>query len=178
MSYLNFEFKLLARMMQHYRFDVLRDLGMSDDETTHIEASCDFQIPQHLGSPIEKYRELIGPEVQIRQLGQDIPEVFRGSTEHLFLLMLWPHLYWVVNRQPNGQTWGAGFQNQAILDFPRLDPSIIRVGVWTRAAIEQLADRYKLYDGWDEEIVVHFTFKDQHYQGKFILGLLQDWQKL
>jgi hypothetical protein len=104
--------------------------------------------------------------------------VFRGSTVHRFLLMLWPHLYWVVNRDPHGKSWGVGFQNQAVLGFHRLDPSLVRAGVWTRAALERVADQHELYDGWDEEAVIRFHFGAHRYEGRFIFGLLLSWRRL
>jgi hypothetical protein len=123
------------------------------------------------------YSNLLGDEVESRIVG-NLPEPFAGSTAHYFLLMLWPHLYWVVHSKPDGTTWGPEFQNQANLRYRALEPSVIRPGVWTRKTLESLADSYDLHDGWDERVIVRFGIRERRYEGVFVLGLLQEWREI
>ena len=175
---LSFELLLLDRMSEAYKASALREIGLTPTEAARIREQCTLKLPEQLDSDLTTYATLVGTEVKKERLSHEVPEVFAGSRAHYFLLMLWPHLYWVVNSRPDGQSWGVGFQNQAALRFDEVDPCAVRVGLWTRTALERIADHHELYDGWDEQIVIRFTFGQRRYEGSFVFGLLQDWREL
>ena len=175
---LAFELRLLDRMSKGYAAATLHEVGLSEAEAASIRARCTLKLPAQLDSDLDVYKSLLGEPVETRPVGIAVPQVFAGSTVNYFLLTVWPHLYWAVNRRPDGQSWGVGFCNQASLKFVDLDPSIIRRGIWTRSAVESIADRHELYDGWDEQALIRFHFSDRCYEGNFVFGLLQDWQRI
>lgn len=175
---LGLELRLLERMSDRYAKSILREVGLDEADAVQIRAQCQLKLPEQLDSDVAIYTSLLGAAVKSRSLGDDVPELFAGSTANDFLLTLWPHLYWTVNTRPDGQSWGVGFRNQVALNFKSIDPSIIRRGVWTRSALEHLADHHELHDGWDEQVQIRFAFDGATYEGSFVFGLLQDWRRI
>jgi hypothetical protein len=175
---LSFELRVLERMSEAYAADLLEEIGLTKAKAAEIRAQCPLSLPEQLDSDLDTYSGLLGPAVKSESLGNDVPAVFSGSVANNFLLTLWPHLYWTVNTRPDGRSWGVGFRNQVALDFEQIDASMIRRGVWTRSALEELADQHELYDGWDERVLVRFSFGVRVYAGTFVFGLLQDWKRL
>jgi hypothetical protein len=175
---LSFELRLLERMSERYASSTLQEIGLAEAEAARIRAQCPLKLPEQLDSDVTIYTSLLGKPVQSQSLGNDVPEVFAGSTANYFVLPLWPHLYWAVNTRPDGRAWGVGFRNQAALDFEQIEPSVIRKGLWTRSALEHIADHHELYDGWDEQALIRFDFGNHRYEGDFVFGLLQGWRKL
>lgn len=165
-------------MSEGYASFSLQEIGLNDAEAAGIRAQCPINLPQQLDSDLATYVILLGKPVKSESLGNDVPDVFAGSTINYFMLPLWPHLYWTVNTHPGQGSWGVGFHNQAAIEFENIDPSVIRRGIWTRSALEHIADSHDLYDGWDEQAVIRFAFGDDRYEGNFVFGLLQDWRKL
>jgi hypothetical protein len=175
---LPFELNVLGRMSERYASITLQEIGLTEADAARIRQQCSLKLPEHLDSDVGAYVRLLGDPVRTEPLGKDIPEVFAGSTSNYFVLSLWPHLYWTVNTCPHGRSWDVGFRNQISFDFEQIDPAVIRVGLWTRSALEHLADHHELYDGWDERVAIRFDFGEHRYEGTFVLGLLQHWQKL
>ncbi len=176
---LSFELRALERMSEAYVSAVLDDIGFTREEAMEISAQCPLRLPAQLDSGLEVYTSLLGPAARSAPLEDDgVPGVFAGSVAHDFLLTLWPHLYWRVQSRPDGRSWGVGFRNQVALRFEQINTSIVRRGVWTRVALEELADQYELHDGWDEQAIVRFAFGARRYEGTFVFGLLQEWTSL
>jgi len=175
---LSFELRLLERMSERYASSILQEIGIAAADAARIRAQCSLKLPEQLDSDVATYASLLGKPVKSQPLGDDVPEVFAGSTANYFVLLLWPHLYWAVNTRPDGRAWGVGFCNQVALDFEQIEPSLIRKGLWTRSALEHIADNHELYDGWDEQALIRFAFGSHRYEGNFVFGLLQDWRKL
>jgi hypothetical protein len=175
---LSFELCLLERMSDSYASSTLQEIGIAEAEAARIRAKCPLKLPEQLDSDLATYASLLGSPVRNQSLGNDVPEVFAGSVTNYFILPLWPHLYWTVNTRPDGRSWGMGFRNQIELYFNPIDPTVIRKGLWTRSALENVADHHELYDGWDEQAVIRFGFGSDRYEGNFVFGLLQDWRKL
>jgi len=174
---LSFELLLLDRMTSDYVTSTLREIGLSPAEAALIRKRCRLRIPEQLGSSVATYASLLGPEATQKGSGCML-ELLPESVAHSFRLVLWPHLFWVVHSDPAGRSLAVGFQNQVDLEFEDLDPSLVRVGLWTRFELERLADSHEIYDGWDEEVVVRFAFGKHHYEGKFVFGLLQRWKRI
>jgi hypothetical protein len=177
-SRLSFELSLLGQMSETYQASVLREIGLTEAEAIEIRRRSPLKVPEQLDSALEAYADLLGLEVKSEPLGHSVPEPFAGSTAHSFSLMLWPHLYWVVNRRPDGRSWGASFQNQAPIGFAQMDGAMVRVGLWTRMALERVAEHHELYDGWDDYVVIRFVLGGRRCEGTFVFGLLQEWRKL
>lgn len=175
---LSFEFALLAGMSQPYVKSVLQTILLPESEARRLGQECDLVLPAQLASELSIYVDLLGPEVKRRSPSGDVPTAFTGSTSHCFTLSLWPHLYWVVNRHPRGSSWGVGFENQTQPAFREFGPEVVRPGVWTRGALDSLADHSEIYDGWDERSVVRFGFGSGRYEGEFVFGLLQAWRQV
>lgn len=178
MNSLSFEFALLARMSPNYAKAVLEQTGYSAETAKQLAAMCALELPGQLTSDVETYAGLLGPEVPESHVGYEVPAALSGSTAHCFQLMLWPHLFWVVHRRPDGGCWSVGFQNQTVVAIRELEPSAVRVGLWSRTTLQLLADSHELYDGWDEHAVVRFAFGKERYEGNFHFGLLDDWKLL
>lgn len=174
---LSFELLLLNTMSEAYRASVLREIMLTEAEASKIRAQCQLKLPAEVGSDLVTYIRILGPEVE-NTAGYRMSGALAGSTAHCFILTLWPHLFWVVHRRPDGTSWEVGFQNQAVIDFKEVEPSTVRVGLWTRTTLEHIADRSEVYDGWDEQVVVRFDFGDRRYEGEFVFGLLQEWRQL
>lgn len=172
---LSFQLLLLSRMSASYRDAVLGDIGMSETEAARIHRTCSLRLPQQLDSDLATYTALLGQPVKSEKLA-NVPAVFSGSTAHHFVMPLWPHLYWTVNSRPDGASWGVGFRNQVEPGSVSCDPSIVRRGVWTRSALESIAARADVHDGWDEEVVLRLELAGGVYEASFIFGLLQDWR--
>ncbi len=151
-----------------YKLSVLREIGLAEADAAELQKESTLQYPSLAASDLANYQKLLGPEVPRDNV--------TGSTAHYFLLMLWPHLFLVLEEIEKGSPCAIGFENQAVMTFQAFDPRTIRAGLWTRRALEQIADRHQLYDGWDEEVVVRFTFGDRLFEGTFVFGLLQDWR--
>jgi hypothetical protein len=165
---LSFELVLLDRMSRDYKRSVLHEIGLTEAEAAELQKECTLKYPALAASDLANYRKLLGPEVP----GNDLT----GCNAHYFLLMLWPHLFLVLEEFEKGGPCAIGFENQAIPIFQAFDPRTIRAGLWTRRALEQIADRHQLHDGWDEEVVVRFSFGDRLFEGIFVFGLLQEWR--
>jgi len=165
-------------MSKVYRESVLHEIGLADADAGAARAQCALNISDLSKIDLATYGRVLGAEVKSAPLIDDVAEAFVGSTAYYFLLVLWPHLYWIVNRAPGGGTWGIGFRNQVDLRFERFEPSLVRVGLWTRNSLEKLADDHEIYDGWDEEVIVRFRFGPRRYEGTFTFGLLQNWRAL
>ena len=165
---LNFELVLLERMFRDYKLSVLHDIGITEAEAAGLQKESTLKYPALASSDLASYRKLLGPEVTRESL--------TGSSAHYFTLMLWPHLFWVLEESGESGPCAIGFENQVVPVFQAFDPRTIRAGLWTRRALEQIADRHQLHDGWDEEVVVRFTFGEILFEGTFVFGLLQEWR--
>lgn len=176
---LGFELMLLERMLESYRASVLADVGLTRADFITLRSACVLKYPEECTSPLATFVDYLGPAAKTGPV-HDASESFAGSTAYSFLLTLWPHLYWDVNLQPGeGQRpWGVGFQNQARVTLPEVEPAFIRPGIWTLSAVEALADDHELHDGWDEHIVMHLTFGRRRFEGTFVYNLLQDWREI
>jgi hypothetical protein len=162
-------------MASAYRASVLREIGISDAEAARVAAQCQLRLPAELSSDVAVYVGLLGPPLRTEPLGDRAPKLFPASTEHVFILPLWPHLFWIVNSKPGGGSWGVGFRNQVELGVTMVDPRVVRPGVWTRHSLEGTARRSVPIDGWDEEIVLRLEFSTQQFEARFVFGLLQEW---
>jgi hypothetical protein len=169
-SSLSFELVLLDRMSRDYKLSVLHEIGLTEAAAAELQKGCRSQYPALAASDLANYQKLLGPEIP----RDKVP----GCNAHYFLLMLWPHLFLVIEELEKGGPCAIGFENQAVPVFQAFDPGTIRAGLWTRRALEQIADRHQLHDGWDEEVVVRFAFGDRLFEGKFVFGLLQEWRSV
>lgn len=174
---MSFQFLLLNRMSASYRAAVLSEVGISETEAARIRRTCKFRIPQELGSDLLRYTDLLGPPLTSEQSGPNVPPALSGCTAHQFGMPLWPHLYWTVHSGPDGSTSEVGFRNQVEQSLS-CDPSLVRRGVWTRSALESVASRVEVHDGWDEEVVLRLELAGGVYQASFMFGLLQDWRQV
>jgi len=174
---LGFELLILQRMLPTYQAAVLGEIGLTETEAALARSGISSRFPADFSTDFGVYANLLGPAYRVEQV-DDAPPSFAGSTAHYYLLMLWPHLFWVVNCSPSGTPWNAGFRNQVGFRFSPFDPRRVRVGLWTRSALEEQADRHELYDGWDENSVVHFSFGSSRYEARFTLELLEEWKQL
>lgn len=174
---MSFELVLLHAMGEPTSSSILAALGLDSDEAARIRESCAFRVPQDLDGALSRYVAFLGDPLASETVIAP-PVEFSGSIKHRFVLMLWPHLHWVVHERPDGRSWCVGFENQAAMGPRNFDPAMVRAGLWTRAALERLSHSHQLHDGWDERAVVHFTFQDECYEGTFCLGLLQEWRAL
>ncbi len=126
-------------------------------------------------------RELIPPELEtlVHILGAPAlttPAKEEGSAlTHLFILPLWPHLFWAVDQQHEGYLWDARFCNQHAWGEGGMDPSLIRRGVWTKESLDRIADRWDFCSGWDEAETRRFHFSSAIFEGDLVFGLLQNW---
>ena len=175
---LGFELSLLECMSPEYRDSVLQELAINDGEAAKIRSSCKIKLPEQIHSGLQIYTEILGEEIPSERLNYTIPNDLSGSSAHSFLLMLWPHLLWVVHRRPGGDCWEVGFQNQTVIEIENFDPSMVRIGLWTRRALQALSDEFNVRDGWDERISICFVFGQEHYEGTFSFGLLDRWSRI
>ncbi len=174
-----FQMELLRVMNRSYRDGLLRDLDLTHEDILELSQHSEIVISENccfVG--LSKYVEVLGApaHTQALELAPDNP--FVGSTRYHFLLDLWPHLFWAVNEQPNGGLWGVEFHNQFPWDTTSLDLSNVRPGVWTRQALEPMADHVRMVDGWNEAITLDLTFQEEVYRASFVLGLLQSWARV
>jgi hypothetical protein len=154
---------------------VLAAVGLDSDEATRVRNSCAFRVPQDLDAALSRYVALLGNPFATESIVAP-PEDLSGSIKHKFILMLWPHLHWVVHERPDGRSWGVGFENQVAMSPRNFSPAMVRSGLWTRTALERLSQSHQLHDGWDERVVVRFNFQGECFEGTFCLGLLQEWR--
>jgi hypothetical protein len=173
---LNFELVLLERMPREYKLGILREIGLTESQAAELRGTSILQYPDFASSDLSTYREILGPEVSSDHAGLANRVRRRGSTPHHFLTILWPHLFFVVEEFDGSTSCGVAFENQASPDLEKFDSANVRAGLWTRRALEELADGYELYDGWDEEVVIRFTFGSRQFEGRFVLGLLHEWR--
>jgi hypothetical protein len=167
---LSFELVLLDRMSRDYKLAVLREIGLTEAEAAELQKKSALNYSDLAASDLATYRKILGPEVPRDQL--------TGRSAYYFSLMLWPHLFLVLEEFENGSPCAIGFENQAALRFQAFDPRTIRAGLWTRRALEQIADRHESHDGWDEEVVIRFAFGDRLFEGTFVFGVLQEWRSV
>lgn len=174
-----FELLLLERMLESYRASVLADVGLTRKKFATLRAQCSLQHPEELTADVDRLKDVLGSPLRSEPV-VDAPEPFVGSTAHLFVLTLWPHLYWVVNEQPQRgyRPWGVGFRNQVQVASAGFEPSLVRVGLWTQSALEAIAATHTLHDGWNEQAEVRFSFGEREFQGKFVYELLQEWHEV
>jgi hypothetical protein len=174
-----FELLLLERMLESYRASVLAGVGLTRKEVAALRANCSLQHPEELTADVDRLKEVLGSPARSEPV-MDAPEPFVGSTAHLFVLTLWPHLYWVVNEQAQRgyRPWGVGFRNQVQFAPSKFEPSLVRAGLWTQSALETIAARHKVHEGWNEQAVVRFSFGEREYQGTFVYELLQEWHRV
>jgi len=170
---------LLHRMHHSYRDIVLAELGVSLSDAAVLREKCSLRHPQELLADIATLTKLVGTAVKTEPVPNP-PEMFAGSTAHYFILSLWPHLFWVANAspKPGHVPWGVGFQNQWPIDLHRVNPATIRVGLWTLLEVERVADSRENCEGWNEESIDRFVFGNHCYEGLFMYGLLQRWQRV
>jgi hypothetical protein len=165
-------------MSEAYRTSVLTELGLSDADAKRIPSTCALRVPEHLRGEISMYIQILGPAIAPDIAGCSEALSAADGRSHRFQLMLWPHLDWVVNERPDGTCFDVGFRNQIMWKSRAIDPSVVRIGVWTRSELERLSDAHELYDGWDQLTVSRFSFAGQQYEGSFGYRLLQEWRKL
>jgi len=177
MSSFPFEFLLLEHMTPTYREATLRALGMPPDQIAAHRKQCSLLLPDQLDSDVTVYEQLLGPPAK-QEPCKDLPSQFAGSVAYLFVLMLWPDLFWVVHRRPDGGSWGVGFRNQHNRPPRSFDPSLVRPGLWTRELLQRVAPTWTLHDGWNEKLAIRFSIDDGLYEGLFVLGLLQEWRRV
>lgn len=177
-SRLSFEFQLLYSMLDDYRAALLKEVGMSFTEASRLAGRCPLRVPDDLTEPPSTFAEVLGPAARTGPLSVSAPANLRGRRAQYFVLSLWPHLYWAVSDEPDQSIpFGACFLNQADELVSALDPAIVRPGVWTRPALERLADHVSIHDGWDERVTWRFHFGSTKYLGTFTFGLLDEWRR-
>lgn len=163
-------------MSPRIRTAVHAGLHLSEKELDELEAACPIRLPDpDFGrrTPIALYEEVLGrAAIQRTSAAPSVP----GTTEHAFILPSWPHMFWIVREGPNGDTFSAGFENQYAAAARCLKPQLIRPELVTLDLIKQVAREWKFYDGWDEDVTVHFSFPEGTFEGRFVWGLLQEWQ--
>ena len=172
---LSFELVLLDRMSSVYKMNALLEMGLTEAEAKQLRDTCVLKYPDLAASNLETFRRILGPETPGNNQLVANRERRPGCTPHHFVLMIWPHLFFVVEEFHGANSCGIGFENQAAIRAQTFDPRAVRGGIWTRRALEMLADRHEVRDGWDEEVVVRFAFGDRMFEGRFVLGLLQEW---
>lgn len=174
---LAFELMLLERMTDRIRTETLNAIGLDEAEAARISNVCSLRLPEQASSDLADYMRPLGREAAVKQLDNAESGVFAPSTAHCFTLMLWPHLYWVVNQGPDGRSWGVGFQNQARVLVPEFEPQFVRPGLWTRPTLHALADAHEVLDGWEESVLERLSFGPRRYDAAFVFGLLQQWTR-
>ena len=175
---LNFELLLLDRMSRDYKLSILHEIGLTEAEAKQLREKCSLKYPGLAESDAATFRNILGSEIPRGHITCGNVELPAGCSAHYFLLMLWPHLFWVVQQCKDATSCEIGFENQTDLSFLQFDPRLVRVGLWTRGALEKIADRHELCDGWDEEVVIQFAFGSRLFKGTFVFGLLQEWLAL
>jgi len=175
---LAFELSLLNLMDEEVRLDTLKRIGLDVSDMLRGKEASDLRLPDRAASPVGAYVDVLGPEALVRKLHQSEAGDFAPSDAHCFSLSLWPHLYWVVNRAADGQSWGVGFQHQGRVMLEELEPDHIQPVLWTRDALHSLADSHVMFDGWEESVVERFRFGPREYEGAFVFGLLQRWTRV
>ncbi|MCA9590901.1 MAG: hypothetical protein KC657_36640 [Myxococcales bacterium] len=173
----SFQAHLLKRMTAEIRTRAAAALGLTAAQIDTVGDSCPIQIPDKGQTGIKRYEALLGSSVR-RRLCLDVPDSFRGSIEHAFVLPLWPHLFWIVRESTRGTTWGLGFENQYDAPIPSMQAGAFRPELVTLRLLRQLADSSELVDGWDEETVQRFACNGEVYEGAFVWGLMQSWQRV
>lgn len=98
------ELSLLQLMADDIRTSTLRSVGMDEAEAIRIQAATKLRLPQQASSALGDYVLLLGPEAVVRRLDDSDIRVFAPSRAHCFSLVLWPHLYWVVNQSSDGRS--------------------------------------------------------------------------
>ena len=175
---LSFELLLLSKMPESFSATVLAELSMSREEAARHADACGLTIPDALLEPPSTFVRLLGAPAKVGALSAGAPPELLGSPAQFFHLDLWPHLNWAVSDEPSGEVkFGAIFLNQTEIHLEDLDPSLIRVGLWTLSTLRKAADSHALKDGWDERVVVEFRFGDRKYLGTFTFDLLNEWRR-
>jgi hypothetical protein len=178
-SSLPFELAVLEAMPEMYAAELLASVSLSLADVKRIRAECLVGPADLMTLDAESYVELLGPPKLTRRLEYAEANVFAPSSAHSYSLLLWPHLYWVVNIDSDARTWGVGFQNQGPMAFKSFLPEFVRPGFWTRSALRDQAVSEKPYDGWENALTVHLQFRDGgQYEASYIFGLLNGWKKL
>ncbi|MBX3188119.1 MAG: hypothetical protein KF819_13950 [Labilithrix sp.] len=172
----SFQLHILKRMSPTVRQAALQCLGLSPDEAEKLEATCPIRIPTLNRIPISAYEDLLGHAVvQRTALGGTPPG---GAIEHMFVLPLWPHLFWTVREAPSGAGDPIGFENQHRAPPRCLEPASFRPELVTLRLLKHVAQQSATYDGWDEDVIVHFDFPEGRFEGHFVWDLLQEWRRL
>lgn len=165
-------------MSERIRAAVLDGLGLSQEESDRLEATCPIRLPDpNLGrqTPISLYEELLGRAVLQRAAA---PPSHAGATEHAFILPSWPHMFWTVREAATGETFSVGFENQCAVPARYLKPQCIRPELITLDLLKRIAHEWKFHDGWDWYVTMHFQFHEGTFEGRFVWGLLQEWRKV
>jgi len=166
-------------MSYPYRAALLAEIGVSQDAAALLAKACDFTIPDALIEPPSVFVKLLGRPAKIAPISSGVPQALLGCPAQFFSLNLWPHLYWVVSDDTGGKIpFGACFMNQADIHIDDFDPALVRIGLWTRHALEQFADRFLIHDGWSERGEYEYHFGSQRYLGGFTFNLLDSWRRL
>ncbi len=153
----------------------LRCLDLGPAEADAIEAACPIQSPSQGHHRIATYEELLGPPVVRRAAPAP---AYAGSIEHAFILSLWPHLFWTVRESATGETFSVGFENQFAPASQTLEPACFRPEFVTLGLLQRVAEKWALQDGWEMDLVVRFEFPSGTFEGRFLWGLLQEWNRL
>jgi hypothetical protein len=175
---LAFELSLLHLMEEKVRVDTLRRVSLGDSDMLRGKEASALRLPAEAASPVGAYVKVLGREALVRKLPESEIGDFAPSDAHCFSLSLWPHLYWVVNRDNDDRSWGVGFQNQGKIMLDEFDPDHVQPVLWTRDAIHSVADDHTIFDGWEERIVERLQFGPREYEGAFVFGLLQRWKRI
>lgn len=175
MKSIDFEMFLLDCMPLEYRTVVLKAADISDSEIKSVRTANPIQVSDLSSFNIDKYIEIFGKQKAHEKIIKKKPAQNKEFIAHYFSLNLWPHLYWVVFEQGDGICSETRFENQSAIKF---DPSLVRVGIWTRQSLDEMADEVVIYDGWDEDITLRYKFGMAKYEGRFIFGLLVEWHKI